>query len=63
MAKREFAWPREGALCLKADRALVLGVQARQVDVNIRIEAGALEIDPLIVADFGGAALGGKGPH
>jgi len=61
LGKREFAWPRAGALRLKAEHALLLGVHAGHVDVNIRIEAGALEIDPLIVADFGGAALAARG--
>jgi uncharacterized protein involved in outer membrane biogenesis len=56
-----FAWPREGALSLKIGRASVLGVQAKQADVNLRIDANGLEIDPLMVADFGGAALAVRG--
>jgi uncharacterized protein involved in outer membrane biogenesis len=54
-------WPREGALSLKIGRALVLGVQATQADVNVRIDANGLEIDPLRVADFGGAVLEVRG--
>lgn len=60
-AKQEFAWPREGALSLKAERVLVMGVQARHVDVNIRIDSSGLQIDPLLVTDFGGAALSARG--
>jgi uncharacterized protein involved in outer membrane biogenesis len=55
------AWPREGALSLKIGRASVLGVQAKQADVNLRIDANGLDIDPLMVADFGGAALAVRG--
>jgi uncharacterized protein involved in outer membrane biogenesis len=55
------AWPREGGLSLKIGRASVLGVQAKQADVNLRIDANGLEIDPLRVADFGGAALEVRG--
>ncbi len=54
-------WPREGALSLKIGRAAVAGVEAKQVDVNMRIDANGLEIDHLAVADFGGAALAVKG--
>ena len=54
-------WPREGALSLKIARASIAGVEAKQVDVNIRIDANGLEIDQLAVADFGGAALAVKG--
>ncbi|TMJ31258.1 MAG: hypothetical protein E6G96_07745 [Alphaproteobacteria bacterium] len=56
-----FAWPREGTISLKTDRALLLGVQARQADVNLRLDASGLAIDPLLVADFGGAALAVRG--
>jgi large subunit ribosomal protein L24 len=55
------AWPREGTLSLKIGRASVLGVQATQADVSVRIDANGLEIDPLSVADFGGAALEVRG--
>jgi hypothetical protein len=56
-----FAWPREGAVSLKIGRAFVLGVEAKQADVNVRIDANGLEIDPLRIADFGGAALAVRG--
>jgi hypothetical protein len=57
----KFAWPRQGALALKIGRASVLGIQARQADVNLRLDANGLAIDPLMVADFGGAALAVRG--
>ncbi|HEY7247309.1 MAG TPA: AsmA-like C-terminal region-containing protein [Xanthobacteraceae bacterium] len=60
-AKRELAWPGQGALSLKAERALLLGVQAKHVDVNVRIDSSGLQIDPLIISDFGGAALAARG--
>jgi uncharacterized protein involved in outer membrane biogenesis len=56
-----FDWPREGALSLKIARAAVAGVEAREADVNMRIDANGLEIERLAIADFGGAALAIKG--
>ncbi len=56
-----FELPREGALSLKIGRASIFGVQAKQVDVNTRIDNNGLEIDRLIIADFGGAAAAIKG--
>jgi AsmA-like C-terminal region len=52
-----FDWPREGALSLAIARAAVAGVEAKDVDVRMRVEPGAIEIQRLAVADFGGAAL------
>jgi AsmA-like protein len=54
-------WPREGALSLKVARAAVAGVEARDADVNMRIDANGLEIERLAIADFGGTALAIKG--
>lgn len=56
-----FEWPREGALSLKVARAAVAGVEARDADVNMRIDANGLEIERLAIADFGGTALAIKG--
>ena len=56
-----FDWPREGALSLKVARAAVAGVEAKNADVNMRIDANGLEIERLAIADFGGAALAIKG--
>ena len=56
-----FDWPREGALSLKIARAFVAGVEAKQTDVNMRVDANGFEIERLAVADFGGAALTAKG--
>ena len=55
------AWPRAGHLSLKVGRALILGVEAKQADVSVRLDATGLDIDPLTVADFGGAALAVRG--
>ncbi len=54
-------WPREGALSLKIGRAVVAGVEAKQADVEMRVDAAGLAIERLAVADFGGAALAVKG--
>ena len=54
-------WPREGALSLKIGRALIAGVETKQIDVNLRLGAGGLAIEQFAVADFGGAALAVKG--
>ena len=56
-----FDWPREGALSLKVARAAVAGVEAKDADVNMRIDANGLEIERLAIADFGGTALAIKG--
>jgi uncharacterized protein involved in outer membrane biogenesis len=56
-----FEWPREGALSLKIGRASIFGVQAKQVDVNTRLDNNGLEIDRLVIADFGGTAAAIKG--
>jgi len=50
-------WPREGDLSLKIARAMIAGVDAKQLDVEMRIDASGVEIDRLAVADFGGATL------
>ena len=55
------AWPRAGHLSLKVARALVLGVEAREAAVSVRLDANGLDIDPLVVADFGGASLAVRG--
>jgi uncharacterized protein involved in outer membrane biogenesis len=52
-----FEWPREGALALKIGRAIVAGVEAKNADVNMRLDADGLEIQRLALGDFGGAAL------
>ena len=57
----EFDWPREGTLSLKADRATFSGIDARQVDVNARIDANGIGVERLTIADFGGATLAVKG--
>jgi uncharacterized protein involved in outer membrane biogenesis len=57
----EFDWPREGTLSLKTEHATFAGVGAKQVDVNVRIDANGLGVERLTVADFGGATLAVKG--
>src|SRR5262249_22302251 len=56
-----FEWPREGALSLKIGRASIFGIAAKQIDVNTRIDANGLEIEQLVIGDFGGAAAAIKG--
>jgi large subunit ribosomal protein L24 len=55
-----FDWPRDVTLALKVGRATVAGVEAKQADVNMRIDANGIEIEKLAIADFGGAALAVK---
>jgi uncharacterized protein involved in outer membrane biogenesis len=50
-------WPREGSLALKIGRAVVAGVEAKNTDINMRLNADRLEIERFALADFGGAAL------
>jgi AsmA family/AsmA-like C-terminal region len=56
-----FDWPREGAVALKIERSVIAGVEAKQIDANLRIGADGWEIDRLAIGDFGGAALAVKG--
>jgi AsmA family/AsmA-like C-terminal region len=56
-----FDWPREGALSLKIARAFVAGVEAKQTDVSMRVDANGFEIERFAIADFGGAGLAVKG--
>jgi large subunit ribosomal protein L24 len=56
-----FEWPREGTLSLKADRAIIAGVESKDTAVQARIDASGIGIDRFAVADFGGAALTVKG--
>jgi large subunit ribosomal protein L24 len=57
----KFDWPREGTLSLKADRATFAGIDAKRVDVNVRIDANGLGVERLTIADFGGATLAVNG--
>jgi uncharacterized protein involved in outer membrane biogenesis len=55
-------WPREGALTLDIGRAVIAGVEAKDVAVKMRRDAGGLDIERLAVGDIGGAklAVGGR---
>ena len=56
-----FDWPREGQLSLKVVRAVIAGVEAKQTDVSMRIDAHGVEIERFAIADFGDATLAMKG--
>ncbi len=56
-----FDWPREGQLSLKVARAQIAGIDARQADIAMRIDANGVEIERFALADFGGATLAVKG--
>ena len=56
-----FDWPREGQLSLKVARAVIAGVEAKQTDVSMRIDAHGVEIERFAIADFGNATLAMKG--
>jgi large subunit ribosomal protein L24 len=55
-------WPREGALALDIGRAVIAGVEAKDVAVKMRRDAGGLEIERMVIGDIGGAklAVGGR---
>ena len=61
LGEATFDWPREGKLSLKIARAVVAGIEARQADVDMRIDANGIDIAQLVIADFGGAAIAVKG--
>src|SRR5262245_47302444 len=54
-------WRRERAHWLKSARAFAAGVEGKQTDVSMRIDANGFEIERLAIADFGGAGLALKG--
>ncbi len=56
-----FAWPREGTLALNIAHSSVAGVAVQGADVDLRFDAGALGIERLAIADFGGATVAAKG--
>jgi AsmA family/AsmA-like C-terminal region len=56
-----FAWPREGVLSARIDRATLAGVEARGAYVNMRFDAQGLDIDRLALGDFGGVSLAVSG--
>jgi len=61
LADTPFEWPREGALSLKVDRAVVAGVETRRADIAVQFDRRGFEITRLAIGDFGGAALAVKG--
>ncbi len=61
LGEATFEWPREGKISLKITRAVVAGIEAKQADVDMRIDANGIDITQLAIADFGGAAVAIKG--
>jgi uncharacterized protein involved in outer membrane biogenesis len=57
----DFDRPRQGDLSFKIGRASIGGVEAKQADIKMRIDADGLAIDRLAIADLSGAALAVKG--
>ncbi|MFL6798224.1 MAG: AsmA family protein [Xanthobacteraceae bacterium] len=57
LSDTSFDRPREGSLSLKIGRAVVAGVEAKQLDVRMRVDGKAVQIERLSVADFGGASF------
>ncbi len=51
------AAPRQVALALDIGKATIAGVDARQVNAQVKFDAGVLHIDRLSVGDLGGATL------
>lgn len=54
-------WPREASLSLKVARARVAGVDAKETDIDMRVDGDGIDIRRLAVADFGGARIAAKG--
>ncbi len=50
-------WPREGKLALDIGRAVVAGVEAKDLSVKMRRDTGSLDIERLAIGDVGGAKL------
>jgi len=56
-----FETPRDVTLGIAIDRALVAGIEARQVSARLHRDAKGLEVERFSVADFGGAAFDASG--
>jgi large subunit ribosomal protein L24 len=54
-------WPHEGELSLKVEHAVLAGIDAKGVDISVRIDANGYGIERVAIADFGGASLSAKG--
>ena len=50
-------WPREGTLAIDIGRTAVAGVEAKDIAVKMRRDAGSLDIERLAIGDIGGAKL------
>jgi large subunit ribosomal protein L24 len=55
-------WPREGTLAIDIGRTALAGVEAKDIAVRMRRDAGGLDIERLAIGDIGGAklAVGGR---
>ncbi len=51
-----FDLPREGLFTAKIGRATLAGIAAKGADVNIRFDAHSLDVERLLIDDFGGAS-------
>ncbi len=58
VADNGFELPHQVALALDIGKATLAGIDARAVKAQLKLDAGALQIDRLSVGDLGGAALG-----
>jgi large subunit ribosomal protein L24 len=57
----KFETPREVTLGLDIGRALIAGVEARQVSARLRRDAKGLQVERFAVGDLGGATLAASG--
>jgi hypothetical protein len=55
-------WPREGTLAIDIGRTAVAGVDAQDITVKMRRDAGGFDIERVAIGDIGGArlAIGGR---
>jgi len=50
-------WPREGTLAIDIGRATVSGIEATDIAIKMRRDAGVLDIERLTLGDIGGTRL------
>jgi large subunit ribosomal protein L24 len=53
----DIEWPRQGSLAIDIGRAMLSGVEATDVAIKMRRDAGVLDIERLAVGDIGGTKL------
>jgi large subunit ribosomal protein L24 len=61
LANLGFEWPREVTLALEIGHARIAGLEVREADAQLKLDANGLAIERLSIADFGNATVKASG--